>query len=104
MPCTLLYVKARTLWTIEVADAIVTSSCIMHGLSIPSECAMVEVTTIREGCEFENLDYPDEEKGIEKQKYAKGNFILWPCKDIILKTCSSLIVSPHSKQDEVART
>jgi hypothetical protein len=39
---------------------------------------VVEVTTIGEGHEFEDLDYPDEEEGIEKLIDAKGNFILWP--------------------------
>jgi hypothetical protein len=39
---------------------------------------VVEVTTIREGHEFENLDYPDGEEGVGKLKDAKGNFILWP--------------------------
>jgi hypothetical protein len=39
---------------------------------------VVEVTTIRECHEFEDLDYPDEEEGIEKLIDAKGNFILWP--------------------------
>jgi hypothetical protein len=92
-PCTLLYVKGRTLRTIKVADAIVMATRIIHGRPVPSECAVVEVTTIREGCEFENLDYTDEEEGIEKLKDAKGNFILWPHKDIITKTHSSPIVS-----------
>jgi hypothetical protein len=55
---------------------------------------VVKVAMIREGHEFEDLDYPDEEEGIEKLKDAKVNFILWPRKDIILKTCSSPIVSP----------
>jgi hypothetical protein len=91
-PLTLLYVKGRMLSTIEVADAIVMSSRIMHSQPIPSECAVVEVTMIREGCEFEDLDYPDEEVGIEKLKDANRNFIIWPRKDIILKICSSLIV------------
>jgi hypothetical protein len=49
---------------------------IMHGWPILSECAIVEVTTIREGHEFEDLDYLEEEEGIEKLKDAKGNFIL----------------------------
>jgi hypothetical protein len=93
-PCTPLYVKGRTLRTIEVAEAIVMATRIMHGRPIPSECAVVEVATIRECHEFEDLDYPDEEEGIEKLKDAKGNFILWPRKDIILKTSSSPIVSP----------
>jgi hypothetical protein len=66
----------------------------MHGWLVPSECAMLKVTMIREGHEFKDPDYPDEEEGIEKLKDAKQNFIIWPHKDIILKTPSSLIVSP----------
>jgi hypothetical protein len=62
--------------TIEVADTIVMATRIMHGRSTPSECGVVEVTMIIEGLEFEDLDYPDEEEGIEKLKDAKGNFIL----------------------------
>jgi hypothetical protein len=71
-PCTLLYVKGRMLRTIEVPDAIVMTICIMHGWPVSSECAMVEVTMIREGHEFEDLDYPDEEEEIEKLKMLKG--------------------------------
>jgi hypothetical protein len=63
-----------------------------------TECAVVEVTTIREGCEFEDIDYPDEDEGIEKLVDAKGTFILWPRKDIIVKTHSSSIVSPRSTE------
>jgi hypothetical protein len=55
---------------------------------------------IREGYEFEDLDYPDKEEGIEKLKDAKGNFILWPHKNIIIKTRFSPIVSPLSREDE----
>jgi hypothetical protein len=55
---------------------------------------VVEVTTIGEGHEFEDLYYPNQEEGIEKPKHAKENFILWPRKDIILKSHSSPIVSP----------
>jgi hypothetical protein len=58
-PCTLLYVKDRTLRTIEVADAIVMATHIVRGRSILSECVVVEVTMIREGQEFEDLDYPN---------------------------------------------
>jgi hypothetical protein len=72
---------------------------IMYGRPIPSECVVVEVTTIREGREFEDLDYPDEEEGIEKLKDAKESFILWPSKDIIIKTRSSPIVSSQSRED-----
>jgi hypothetical protein len=100
IPCTLLYVKGKTLRRIEVVDAIVMATCIMHGRPIPSECAVVKVTTIRKGREFEDLDYPDEEEGIEKLKDAKGNFIIWSHKDIILKTHSSPIVSPYHREDE----
>jgi hypothetical protein len=99
-PCTLLYVKGRTLRTIEDADAFVMATRIMHGRTVPLECAVVEVTTIREGREFEELDYPDEEEGIEKLKDAKWNFILWHCKDIILKICSSPIVLLQNREDE----
>jgi hypothetical protein len=91
-PCTLLYIKGRMLRTIKVANAIVMTTRIMHGWPVPSECAVVKVTMIREGREFENLDYPDEEEGIEKLKDAKVNFILWPRKDIIIKTRSSPII------------
>jgi hypothetical protein len=99
-PCTLLYVKGRMLRTIEVVDAIVMATRIMHSRPVPSECVLVEVTTIRKGHEFENLDYLDEEEGIEKLKDAKGNFILWRHKYIILKTRSLPIVSPQSREDE----
>jgi hypothetical protein len=99
-PCTLLYVKGKTLRTIKVADAIVMATHIMHDRPVSSECAMVEVATIREGHELEDFDNPEEVEGIEKLEDAKGNFILWPCNDIILKICSSPIVSLHSREDE----
>jgi hypothetical protein len=62
--------------TIEVDEAIVMATHIMLGRPIPLECVVVEVTTIREGHEFEDVDYPDEEEGIENLKDAKGNFII----------------------------
>jgi hypothetical protein len=97
-PCTLMYVKGRASMTIEVAEVIVMPSHILHGRPVPAECAVVKVTTIREGHEFEVLDYPGEDEGIEKLAHAKGNFILWPHKDIIVKTHSSSIVSPQSTE------
>jgi hypothetical protein len=48
-PCTLVYIKGRASRTIEVAEAIVMPSRILHGRPIPVECAVVEVTMIREG-------------------------------------------------------
>jgi hypothetical protein len=57
IPCTLMYVKCRTSRTIEVVVATVMPSCILHGWPIPVECAVVEVTMIREGHELEDLDY-----------------------------------------------
>jgi hypothetical protein len=80
--------------TIEVANAIVMATRITHARLVPSEYAMIKVATIKEGHEFEDPNYLDEEEGIEKLKDAKQNFILWPRKDIILKIPSSLIVSP----------
>jgi hypothetical protein len=95
-PCTLMYVKGGTSRTIEVVEASIMPSYIHHVRLVPTEGAMVEMTTIREGHEFEDLDYPDEDKGIEKLVDAKGSFILWPRKDIIVKTHSSLIVFPQN--------
>jgi hypothetical protein len=51
-PFTLLYVKGKTLRTIDVADTIVMATHIMHGRPVLSKCAMVKVTTIREGHDF----------------------------------------------------
>jgi hypothetical protein len=66
---------------------------ILHGRPVPVECAVVKVTTIREGRrEFEELDYPNEEDGIEEL------VILWPRKDTIVKTRLLLIVSPWSTE------
>jgi hypothetical protein len=53
---------------------------------------------IKESREFKDLDYPDKDEGIEKLKDVKGNFFLCPCKDIIIKMCSSSIVSPQNKE------
>jgi hypothetical protein len=97
-PCTLMYVKGKTSRTIEVAKATVMPSRILHGRPVPTDCAVVKVTTIREGHEFKDLDYPDEDEGIEKLIDAKGTFILWPHKVIIVKTHSSLTVSPWSTE------
>jgi hypothetical protein len=72
----LMYIKVRTSKTIEVAKAIVMPSHILHECPVPAECAMVEVTTIREGHEFEDLDDPNEDDDIEKLADAKGTFIL----------------------------
>jgi hypothetical protein len=88
-----MYVKGGTSRTIDVAEATMMPSHILHGWPIPAECAVVNVTMIREDHEFEDLDYPDEGEGIEKLVDAKGTFILWPCKDIIAKKRSVLIVS-----------
>jgi hypothetical protein len=76
------------------------SGCIVHGRPVPLECAVIKVTMIREGCEFDDLDYPNEKEGIEKLKDAKWNFIIWPRKDIILKTRYSSIVLPQHKEDK----
>jgi hypothetical protein len=99
-PCTLLYVKLRMLRTFEVANAIVMATRIMHGRPAPSKCDVAKVTTTKEGHEFEDLDYPHQEEGIEKLKDDKGNFILWPHKNIIIKIRSTLIVLPQSREDE----
>jgi hypothetical protein len=93
-PFTLMYVKVRTSRTIKVAKATMMPSRILHGRPILAVCAVVKVTTIIEGHEFEDLDCPNEDEGIEKLVDANGTFILWPRKDIIVKTRSSSIVLP----------
>jgi hypothetical protein len=97
-PCTLMYVKGRTSRTIEVIESTVMSGHIHHGWPVPAECPVVEVTTIREGHEIDDIDYLDEDEGIEKLVDAKGTFILWPHKDMIVKTRSSPIVLPRSTE------
>jgi hypothetical protein len=75
-PCTLMYVKGRTSRTIEVVEATMMPSRILHGHPVPTECVVVKVTTIRDGREFKDLDYPEEDEGIETLVDAKGTFIL----------------------------
>jgi hypothetical protein len=48
----------------------------MHGRLVLSECVVVELTTTREGHEFEVPNYLEEEVGIEKLNDAEGNLIL----------------------------
>jgi hypothetical protein len=93
-----MYVKGRTPRTIEVAEATVMHSSILHGRPIPAECVVVNVTTIREGREFKDLYYPNDDEGIENLVDAKGTFIFLPRKDIIVKTCSCPIVLPWSTE------
>jgi hypothetical protein len=97
-PCTLFYIKGKKSMVIEVANAIMVTDHILHGQPIPIECVVVEVIMIREGHEFEDLDYPNKEERIVKLRDTKGTFMLWPRKDVILKTHSSSIVSPQSKE------
>jgi hypothetical protein len=55
-PCTLMYVKGRTSRTIEDAEATMMPSRILHSRPVPAKCTVLEVTIIREGCEFEDLE------------------------------------------------
>jgi hypothetical protein len=71
-----MYVEGTTSRTIEVAEATVMPSRIHRGRPVLAECAVVKVTTIREGHEFEDHDNPDEDEGIKKLVDAKGAFIL----------------------------
>jgi predicted metal-binding protein len=71
-PFTLLYVKGKTLRTIEVVDAIVMATCIMHGGPVLSECVVAKVTTIREGHEFETLTIQMKRRGLRSRKMLKG--------------------------------
>jgi hypothetical protein len=49
-------------------------------------------------CSRTLTNYPDESEVIEKLVDTKGTFILWPRKDIIAKTHSSLIVLSWSTE------
>jgi hypothetical protein len=75
-PYTLMYIKGKTSRAIKVVEDIVMPSYILHGRLVPTVCAVVEVTMIREGCEFEDLDYPNKEEGIKKLVDAIRTFIL----------------------------
>jgi hypothetical protein len=55
-PCTLMYVKGKTSRTAKVAEATVMPSHIHHCRPVLAKCAVVEVTMIREGRVFEDLD------------------------------------------------
>jgi hypothetical protein len=90
-PCTLMYVKGRTSRTIKVAEATLMPIHILHGRPVPTECAVVEVTTIREGHEFEDLDYPDEDEGIEKLVMLKGLSFSGPAKILLSKPVCRLL-------------
>jgi hypothetical protein len=83
IPCTLMYVKGRTSRTIEVTKATMMPCHIPHGRPIPAKCVVVEVTTIREGHEFGDLDYPDKDEGIEKLADAKGTLFSGPAKILL---------------------
>jgi hypothetical protein len=83
-PCTLMYVKGRTSRTIEVVKTTVMPSHILHGRPVPAECAVVEVTTIREGREFEDLDYP-KTRGLRNWLMLKGLSFSGPAKILLSK-------------------
>jgi hypothetical protein len=84
-PCTLMYVKGRTSQIIKVAEATMMPSRILHGWPIPTERAVVEVTTIREGRESENLDYLNEDGGIKNWLMLTGLSFSGPTKILLSK-------------------
>jgi hypothetical protein len=59
-PFILMYIKGRTTRTIKVIEAILMPSHILHGRPIPAEFVVVEVTMIREGHGFKDLDNTNE--------------------------------------------
>jgi hypothetical protein len=58
-------------------------SRILHGRPIPAVCVVVEVTMIREGHKFEDLDYPNKDEGIKKLVDAKGTSFSGPAKILL---------------------
>jgi hypothetical protein len=90
-PCTLMYVKGRAPRTIKVVEATVMASRIHHGWPIPAKCAVVEVTMIREGHEFKDLDYPDEDEGLKNRLMLKGLLFSGPAKILLSKPTRRLL-------------
>jgi hypothetical protein len=100
-PCTLIYVKGRTSRTIKVIECTVMPSYILHGWSVLAECVVVKVTTIREDHEFEDLDYPNEEEGIENWLMLKRLSFSGPAK-ILLSKCIRHHLFHHGAQRQGA--
>jgi hypothetical protein len=84
-PCTLIYVKCRTSWTIEVVEATVMPSRIHHGWPVPTECAVVEVTTIREGHELRTLTTLMKMRGLKNWLMLKELSFSGPAKILLSK-------------------
>jgi hypothetical protein len=80
-----MYVKGKTSKTIEVAKATVMPSRILHGQPVLAECVVVEVTMIREGHEFEDLEYPNEDEGVRNLLMLKGLSFSGPIKILLSK-------------------
>jgi hypothetical protein len=85
IPCTLMYVKGRISRTIEVAEANVMYSRILHGRHIPAECAVVDVTMIKEGYEFEETTLM-KMRGLRNWLMLKGLSFSRPTKILLSKT------------------
>ncbi|RLM75107.1 hydroxyproline-rich glycoprotein-like [Panicum miliaceum] len=78
-PCTLhmtLGKRGKTL--MKVADGIATPERTFHTVPIPQECARVQIIKVDDKYLTCELDYPNEEEGIETLEDAINQFILWP--------------------------
>jgi hypothetical protein len=60
-------------------------SRMLNGRPVPTECAMVKVTTIIEGREFEDLDCHDEDEGLRNWLMLKELSFSGPAKILLSK-------------------
>jgi hypothetical protein len=106
-PCTLVFVKGRTSRTIEVAEATMMPSRILHGQHVPEECAVVEVTTIREGHDFEDFTTLMKMRGVRNWLMQKGLSFSGPTKTLLSKPirrrffCHPLLLKILKAQDNM---
>ena len=87
-PCTLhmtLGKRGKTLMKVE--EGIAMPGHTFHTVPIPQECARVQIIKVIVDkyltCE---IDYPNEEEGIETLEDAINQFVLWPRPEIIIHT------------------
>ena len=70
-------------------------------MPIPQECARVQIIKVVDDkyltCE---IDYPNEEEGIETLEDAINQFVLWPRREIIIHT---ILDSPQPHEEDVDR-
>ncbi|GJN04913.1 hypothetical protein PR202_ga22497 [Eleusine coracana subsp. coracana] len=89
-PCSLhMTLSKRGNTLVKVADGIVIPGRTFHNVTIPHECARVQIVKVDENYLSCDLDYPDEDEGIETLEDVVNHFILWPRREIVIHTIPS---------------